>query len=108
MQFFINYKYFPPIINEVLSNFDPASIVLPENPQQDEYIFEALSLYDEFPYITSRAQLERHLNTIMVDSFSVYPKQSGSENYDEEKYPFDNELINQLWKIRQKWIRMQP
>lgn len=108
MQFFINYKYFPPIINEVLVNFDPVSIINYENPQQDEYIFEALSLYDEFPFINSRAQMEKQLNTIMVESFSVYPNKFSSENYEEESYILNDELINQLWKMKQKWMRMQP
>ncbi|WP_411842081.1 hypothetical protein [Salinicoccus sp. HZC-1] len=108
MQFFINYKYFPPLINEVLVNSDPVSIIYSKSSQADEYMFEALSLYDEFPLINSKAQLEKHLNTIMVESFSIYPNKSTLENYDEENYSFENEMINQLWKIKQKWSRMQP
>lgn len=108
MQFFINYKYFPPMINEVLVNYDPASIIISESSQQDEYIFEALSLYDEFPFINSLAHLEKQVNTIMMESFSVYPNKFTTENYEEEKYPLDSEMIKQLWKIKQKWMRMQP
>lgn len=96
------------MINEVLVNFDPVSIILSENVQHDEYIFEALSLYDEFPFINSKSQLEKHLNTIMVESFSVYPNKLTTENYEEEKYTFDDDMIKQLWIIKQKWMRMQP
>ncbi|HIW13036.1 MAG TPA: hypothetical protein H9891_07730 [Candidatus Salinicoccus stercoripullorum] len=105
MRFFINYKYFPPMINDVFVNFDPVSIIVEENSQNDGYIFEALSLYDEFPFINSRAQMETRVNTIMLESFSVFPNKLGCEG---EQYPLDDEMIGQLWKIKQKWMRMQP
>ncbi|KKK35833.1 hypothetical protein WN59_03185 [Salinicoccus sediminis] len=105
MRFFINYKYFPPMINDVFVNFDPVSIIVAENTQNDEYIFEALSLYDEFPFINSRTQMETRVNTIMLESFSVFPNKL---SYEGEQYPLDDEMISQLWKIKQKWMRMQP
>src|SRR5699024_2794106 len=108
MQFFINYKFFPAAINEILVFYDPESIIYSKNAQKDEYIFEAVSLYDEFPFINNKDQLEAKLNVIMIDSFTVFPKQLTPEDYKKQAYLFEDEMINQLWKIKKRWMRMQP